>query len=411
MKKMRIPLVVTAFVLSAITVAYCSLSRPNASKRPHARVQDDANVTPADVKLLHAVLLKHHILFGSAISPADITQRAPRPQNYLSEVSKYFNFYTISVSYQIVEQQQGVFNFDLADKAVEFAIANHAKVKAHALVTGGSLPKWLTSGNFTPDQLREILRNHVTTIVKHFNDKYPGEVIDYNVVNEPTCNGGRLNADLCFDDGLKKNIWTVIHKPGSDDPSDYIQYAFEWAHQADPSAKLFINEDGIEDKSNPKIDRFYDIVKMLVNKRVPINGIGFESHIRFMDRDKYGARELTATMDRFAGLGLESQVSEFDVAMTGSLRRIDMNTPMQQIPIENPQSSDFEQQGEVYKSFLIACLNAKNCTGFTTWGPWDTATYMNTHWAGKFYPHLLGDDLKPKLTFKYLVDAAKDYNR
>jgi endo-1,4-beta-xylanase len=368
-------------------------------------------ISDNDIILLKNTLLKKGIYFGTYLAPADVQLRAPRPPDYLTRISKYFNFYTIAATYKVTEsQKRGVFTFDAGDKGVEFAIANNAQIKGHVLIANDPLPDWLVKGNFSPDELKDILKTHVQTIVKHYKDKYPGKVSIWNVINEPTCNGGvRTDPDKCLDHGVEKSIWTDIHKPGSTDPTDYIQLAFQWAHEADPNAKLYLNEAGIEQETHPKTERTYQLVKYLKQKGTPINGIGIQAHIRLYDKDKYSTKGLINIMNRFADLGLEVQISEFDVIMAKGAIRVDNATPTTQLAIAVPQQSDFASQAALYKMFFDACLHAKNCTGFTTWGAWDSTSWASARWKGSFYPHLLDGNLKPKLALKYMIDDAKSY--
>lgn len=402
------------FLIAGIACAglVAALSLYSIDRADAQDAQQSTYVSPAEIQLLQSTLLKKGIYFGTPLSPADINLRPPRPQNYLEEVSKYFNFYVLPISWLVSEQKgRGVFDFSYTDKVADFAIAHHAKLKGHALVFGTSLPAWLTNGNFSPDELKAILKNHVQTVVNHYKNKYPGQVIEWNVVNEPTCNGGATtDPETCYPEGVKKNIWSVIHKPGSNDPTDYIQLAFQWAHEADPSAKLFINDDGIEAKAHPKIERFYSLIKSLVDKHVPIDGVGFECHVRLDTRSRFSASSLAATMDRFADLGLESQISELDVLVNKGSFRGAQALASEPLKMDVVQTSDFQAQAEFYRMFLDAALQAKKCTGFITWGPWDTGSYTFLHWKAPFYPHLLDSNLKPKLAFKYLVNEAKAYN-
>ncbi len=359
-----------------------------------------------DTFSLKDALLKKGIRFGTYLSAADITQRAPRPSNFMEVVSKYFNFYTMSVSFATVEPKQDVFDFTIPDKIVEFAISHNAKVKGHALVLGTSLPDWVVNGNYSPDELQSILKIHVQTIVKHFKDKYPGTVTVWNVVNEAVPGGQTLKAETSFPDaGIKKNIWTSIHKPNSSDPTDYMQLAFEWAREIDPTAKLYLNENGNEYIQDPKIDRLYNVVKHLKDKGTPIDGLGFQCHLRLFTKNRYSAAALTNTMNRFADLGLETQVSEFDVQMASGI--VPNTSPTVPIPITNPSSADLQEQATLYKMFLSACLNSKKCTGFTVWGAWDGGSWVNLHWKGDFQPHILDSNLNVKPTYKALIDAVK----
>ncbi|MEO6454884.1 MAG: endo-1,4-beta-xylanase, partial [Ginsengibacter sp.] len=353
------------------------------------------------------------ISFGTVLHPADISLKAPRPENYLTEVSRYFNFYTLPITWKLSEpKQRGAFDFAFGDQVVEFAIAHNTKVKGHVLVLGGaSLPEWLLKDDYSPEELKDILKNHIQTIINHFKDKYPNTVTAWHVVNEPLCEGGMvLDSKKCLDHGIEKNIWTNIHKPGSTDPTDYIQLAFQWAHEADPNAKLYINENNVETLYHPKTKRFYELVKYLKQTGTPIHGIGLQAHIRLYDKERYSSKDLTSIMDRFADMGLETQITEFDVVLASGNQRINSFTPTKQIPLIAPKNSDFLVQAELYSMFMDACLKAKNCTGFTTWGPWDPSSWTNNHWKGSFYPHLLDDNLNPKLAFKYLVNCVKKYD-
>src|SRR5688572_20380253 len=48
------------------------------------------------------------------------------------------------------------FNFTDTDALVDFAEANHMRVRGHTLVWHNQLPNWLTNGNFTRDEVIEI---------------------------------------------------------------------------------------------------------------------------------------------------------------------------------------------------------------------------------------------------------------
>jgi GH35 family endo-1,4-beta-xylanase len=52
-----------------------------------------------------------------------------------------------------------------------------------------------------------------------------------------------------------------------------------WAHEADPDAQLYINDYNLEG-IGPKADAMLGLVKGLKANHVPINGVGFESHLR-----------------------------------------------------------------------------------------------------------------------------------
>ncbi len=356
---------------------------------------------------LKNTLMKKGIYFGTMLNVSDILLRPPRPQNYLSEMSKYFNYYTMNVSFAVVEKKRGVFDFSIADQVVDFAIAHHAKVRGHSLVYGGLIPSWVTNGNFSNDTLRQILKTHIQTIVKHFKDKYPGQVVAWQVSNEVVCNINQEDKEKC-DQGIKQNIWTNIHKPNSNDSRDYLEMAFNWTHEIDPKAHLYLNENNIEMAKNQveKVNRVYDLVKYLKSQGTPINGVGFQCHLRLYNKSKYNTAGLIANMNRFADLGLETQITEADVLLAHSSLPGEKQTVPQ--AITSPTEDDYVGQAQLYSMMFNACLSSKNCTAFILGETADSGSWTYNHWKYSFRPHLFDENLKPKLAFIYLLrDAQK----
>ncbi|MFU8850261.1 endo-1,4-beta-xylanase [Micromonospora sp. SL1-18] len=65
--------------------------------------------------------------------------------------------------------------------------------------------------------------------------------------------------------------------------ADYIADAFRWARAADSKALLFYNDYNIEafgsgNPANDKTQFVYEIARDLLAKRVPIDGVGSQSH-------------------------------------------------------------------------------------------------------------------------------------
>lgn len=371
--------------------------------------QSTYNVTANDRFFLQNFLKTRGISFGTFLNSPDILLAPPRPKNYLDEISNYFNIYTMNVSMNVVQRTQGVFDFTVPDKVVEFARAHNAKVRGHALVFAAVFPPWLQNAHYTPDQLEAILKTHVQTVVRHFATKYPGTVVIWHVVNEATCNGGNISALFnrgSCPEGIKKNIWTDIHKPGSSSARDYIELAFKWAHEADPSAKLFLNENNIEmDGQDPKIDRVYDLVKDLKSRGVQLDGIGIQCHARLYQYDKYSVQKLSETMNMFADLGLETQITEADVLMASGVQP--NTSPTVPIPIINPTPQDYIKQANMYQVFLKACLVSKKCTGFVVGAPYDSGTWTTNYWKQPFHAHFLDDSLRPKAAYRIMLDEVK----
>ncbi|MHC4521239.1 MAG: endo-1,4-beta-xylanase, partial [Planctomycetota bacterium] len=124
----------------------------------------------------------------------------------------------------------GVYDFTVADALVDFAEQGGMRVRGHTLVWHrlNGIPSWLEAEvNQAPDpaaRMRELLAEHIQTVV----GRYAGRIESWDVVNEPL---EALGAELDPD-----SIFLQTLGPG------YIAEVFELAHQADPQAKLFLNE-------------------------------------------------------------------------------------------------------------------------------------------------------------------------
>ena len=150
-------------------------------------------------------------------------------------------------------------------------------MRGHTLLWHEQLPAWITQGTWTRATLEPVLKQYVQTVVAH----YRGKVDSWDVVNEP----------LADDGTLRQNLWYRVIGP------DYISLALQWARQADPNVKLFINDYGAE-RPSAKRDGLLRLVNDLRSRGVPLDGVGFQAHFTTA---WYATRaELTNTLQQFA---------------------------------------------------------------------------------------------------------------
>jgi endo-1,4-beta-xylanase len=361
---------------------------------------------------------QHGVLFGTSYNIPDgrIPPSSPRPADFISRLAPYFNFYQVSYSFQTTEPQQGVFKLSDTDNLLAFAKSQNAPVKVHTLLYPGTTPAWISpdhievaknsdgSDKFTPDELKEIEKNHIFGLINHFTSAFPGVITQYQVTNEVTCRSSMVGKGLCVgDDTLRKFVWNEVHKENSTDPSDYIQLAFQWAKEADPNGKLYFTESLSSPGSDA--DRIYELVKSLQGKGVPIDGFGMQGHVSL--NWPYSSNGLVSLMNKFSDLGLDVQVTEFDV--TFSDKAGSGNNP-QPFP---ETAENLNQQGRLYRLWLDACLHAKRCIAFTAFTPWDPTSFYFVHPevtnpAG-LIPGLLDDNFQQKPAYTYLIQEAKEF--
>ena len=255
-----------------------------------------------------------------------------------------------------LEPTQGVYNWAPADQLVAFAQQNHQLVRGHNLVWHNQLPAWLTeqAPQMTPDQLRAVLKKHITDVVSHFK----GEIWQWDVVNEAFNDDGTLRDDI------------FLQKLG---PS-YIADSFRWAHEADPKAQLFYNDYNIE-FTGAKSNAVYAFVQQLKAQGVPIDGVGFQTHLD----TQYGLPDLQNNLQRFADLGLNVAETEVDVRTT--------------LPVTSVEQS---AQDAGYSQSLQACLAVRQCISYTVWGFGDAYSWVPSTFQGEGAADIYDENLQPK---------------
>jgi endo-1,4-beta-xylanase len=275
------------------------------------------------------------------------------------------------LSMAAVQPEQGVFEFGPAESIVDFAVEQGMAARGHELI-GGAVPGWVTAGTWTAESLGQVLRDHVTAVIGHFRERNPGVVVQWDVV-----------GDAFLADGtVRPTIWQQVIG------DDYLRIAFEAAREADPDAVLFyddfyddvaVTQDAVASgvpivpganaerttcDAVPKCVGARDRIAALVAGGVPIDGVGFQSHL--FSPDPVDLTEFTAWVGE---LGLTWAVTEFDV-------------PLPVTEIANPETLEF--QAQVYEAALAACVDAADCDTFVTWGISDRFSPIPAETGGAF---------------------------
>jgi endo-1,4-beta-xylanase len=290
---------------------------------------------------------RHDLFIGSAIS-----FNLPGP--YLDTLAREFSMLTPENSMKFASLQpfQGVYDFCTADAMVRFARDHGMKVRGHTLVWHNQNPPWLTNGTFTREQLIDILRDHIHTVIGHYRDNYPGTVIQWDVVNEAVADCAGPTA--C---GLRNNLWRQIIGP------DYIDLAYQFAREADSGAQLFYNDYGIEyatTNSSAKREGVKALVGDLVSRGIPVDGVGFQLHTGAGAPDPAVLDGAFSDIER---IGLSVAVTELDVGIGADALDV------------TPTQDQLGRQALSYRRVLDACLAHPTCNTFVMWGFTDLRTY------------------------------------
>lgn len=264
------------------------------------------------------------------------------------------------------------YNFKQMDKIVAFAQSRNMAIQAHHYVWGEQkwLPDWLKRGNYTKQQLLDLVKQHILIVGRH----YSGKIAMWTVVNEPFTRQAHL---------YNLRDWWADHTGGQ----TYIADSFIWARQADPKSKLILNDFNNE-SINETSNAMYSYVKDALGRGVPIDGIGMQMHL---DGTKPPDKQsVIANMKRFAALGLGVYITEFDVNMN-----------------DVPGSSSIKNriEGDIYYSMMRACIESQVCHSFAYLGITDSETWYNYVGAHDPRPLMFDTKYRPKPAF-YATRAA-----
>ncbi|MPZ83949.1 MAG: 1,4-beta-xylanase [Actinophytocola sp.] len=308
-------------------------------------------------------LAGRHLLVGTAVDHAAFTADPV----YRDRVGTEFSSVTAEnvMKWEVVEPERGVRDYAAADELVAAAKRNGQRVRGHTLVWHSQVPAWLTdgvgSGEITPTELRGILRRHILDEVGHFR----GKIYQWDVVNEVIDDEGNL----------RDTLWLRELGPG------YIADAFRWAHQADPRAKLFLNDYNVEGLS-PKSDAYHQLARDLLAQRVPVHGFGAQGHYG-VQYGFHSTADVVANFRRFEDLGLETAVTEADVRM-----------------IMPTDTAKLQAQAQGYGVLLQGCLLSRRCTSFTVWGFTDKYSWVPGFFEGEGAANLLDESFAAKPAYR-----------
>ena len=289
-----------------------------------------------------------------------------------------------------IHPEENRYNWTPADNIVDFAQKNGFLLRGHNLCWHNQTPKWFFTegdsiGNQPPKKVtKEVLlarlKQHITDVVT----RYKGKIYAWDVVNEAILDGG----DKVY---RESEFYKIIGE-------EYIERAFEYAHAADPQAKLFYNDYNTENAL--KRDRIYQLVKKLKDKGVPIHGVGLQGHWSIYEPS---ATELEASITKFASLGLELQFTEVDVSVYPKQHERSTE-PFRGIAEYTP---DMEQkQAAQYKMLFDIFRKHKNViTSVTFWNLSDKSSWLDNFPIPKRkdFPLLFDKDYQPKKAFWEVV--------
>lgn len=253
----------------------------------------DSRGAPLAGARVEIVQLRHEFLFGCIIFDLLRESQPFREETFKRRFSELFNFAVFPFYWAGYEPGQGRPEWEKLLPVLRWCRDNGITAKGHPVVWSApsGRPGWLQG--YPPETVETLLEARVLNVVGGFRD----EIAIWDVVNEPVTARawGSKDERVWFDEPLE-NV------------APYVEKAFRWARKADPRAHLVLNDFYQIARPNTR-ERFYELVRMLLDRGTPISGLGIQAHEP--RQEWYPPLEVVKTFDRLAELGLPLHITEF----------------------------------------------------------------------------------------------------
>ena len=290
-------------------------------------------------------------------------------------IAKHFDIITLTNAMKpdALEKDEGRFTWGPADYIVNKNINNNVEIHGHVLAWHQQTPKWMIGG--TKDEALSNLEKYINDVMTH----YRGKCHSWDVVNEAISDN--LTDTQSLKGILRDSEWRKVIG------DDWIKYAFEYAAEADPDAKLYYNDYSLEDPL--KADAVVTLINDLKEDNIRVDGIGIQGHFN----NNTSVEMVENTLKKFRALNIEVSISEMDVAYYGAT------------PDEHGNMSYDDQVKQAQKYAQLMQLFRKYddiIERVSFWGVDD-----GTSWLSKYYPLLFDKDFKPKQAYYAVLDPDR----
>jgi endo-1,4-beta-xylanase len=350
-------------------------------------------------------VFKQHFRVGAAISTLQVRGEEPEA---LELVARQFNTITPEnlLKWSEVHPEPEQYNFEPADKFVEFGEKHGMFIVGHTLVWHNQTPPWAFEGvqgkPLDRETALERIREHIGSVV----GRYKGRIHGWDVVNEAIDDEGRMRSGPVGRPGRRGEPW---HAAIGD---DYVEKAFQFAHDADPDAELYYND--YNEWYPAKITAISKLVRALQAKGIRIDGIGLQGHWG-MDYPKL--EEIDHMLTEYGKLGVKLMITELDITVlpipgqeTGAEVSERARGGRGMNPYADSLPADKQRAlADRYKDiFGIFVKHADKIDRVTFWGVHDGQSWKND-WpirGRSDYPLLFDRALQPKSAFEAVIQTA-----
>lgn len=338
-----------------------------------------------------------YCLIGAAVNQWQSDGQVPEATKVLDE---HFNCAVAEncMKSEVLAPAEGMYDFRVADKFVDYCRQHRLKVIGHCLVWHSQAPDWMFTDGYcarpvSKEKLRERIVNHIKTVV----GRYKGQVHGWDVVNEAIEDDGSFR---------KSPFYNIIGE-------EYIELAFRAAHEADPDAELYYNDFSMAKPQ--KREAVCRLVKRLKAKGLRIDAVGMQSHngLDYPDLADY-----ERSIDAFADCGVKVMITELDLNVLPNPQSFGGADVAQSFEYQqrlNPyadglptdKAREFEQR--YLDFFRLYYKHRAQISRINLWGISDGGSWLNG-WpiAGRTnYPLLFDRQYQPKPIVKEIIKLYK----
>ena len=234
-----------------------------------------------------------------------------------------------------------------ADTIANFAHDNNLVLRGHNLLWYHRTPSWYFDLTSTQEQERAVVK-HIEVLA----GRYCGRIHSWDVVNEP------IEPKDGRPDGLRTGVFLETLGP------DYLDLAYRTAREADPKARLVVNEYDIELDAPEQEARRVALLHLLEKMKrsgTPVDTVGIQAHLTAVGGAPFSAPLFRRFLTDLAGLGLTIQITELDVT--------DEHAPAD-VTVRDRLVAD------TYQRFLDAALDEPAVKMVVTWGLSDRHSWI-----------------------------------
>lgn len=334
-------------------------------------------------------------LIGAAINTSHANEKNPMA---VAVIKQHFNSIVAEncMKNEVIHPEENRYDFTSADSLVNFGQKYDMSIIGHCLIWHSQCAPWFCideQGNpASLEVLKQRMKEHISTIMT----RYKGKIKGWDVVNEAIVEDGSYR---------KSPFYEILGE-------EFIPLAFQYAHEADPNAELYLNDYGMSVPG--RRDTYVRIIKNLKERGLRIDAIGMQGH---MGMDYPTLEEFETSLLAFANTGIKVMITEWDMSALPTVRQsanitdtIAFRKAMNPYPKGLPDSLSIQWNQRMKDFFQLFLKHADKITRVTAWGVSDGESWKNNFPVkGRTEYPLLFDrnyELKP-----FVKELLKEYKQ